>query len=880
MNFLQKTLAVLFFSFTILGVMAVYSSPAFAVCLGQCKEAKKYCSKYQDSNPGEVCGTARGYICISKDWAKIKQVNSSWIACRYKGNDAHIASAKARCTEFKEFWGGECQISSPRCKLGWIKLGNWGKISACRKIDLSGGVLYSGYRSFMRKFEGKAKHKLPKHIHPFIRKNYSFDPNVIRYGLVDDVKGAKCITDCYNIYCDEKTMIDSYKSGYGMVHLSLHELQHSEQCHKKGGRKNYAQYWFKQVPGSFFKALNPNKVLDFSDAFHDGMPMEIEAFNKETKAHSSYLSGWWHKPKRCRIYKSDSKSFVGDLDGKDYPRYYCDPQYNQPGHRDLKKLAKGLSKELGDGRYYFGFGIPEHGAGIWIGHIDIKHKVLETSVGVNFKGETCPKKPEITALIASEGIRSFKVRLNRNGVRSNWKTIKARKVGTGYLAEAIFKPNILLGPEEPQKIRLEIDGEQSKAWKTYTVNCPPLKVSRATYKYSDKGGISCPRKITTLTEFRTNGPGTIKYRRERKDGAPSEWLTATAKRVGNTYKVVLEQTQLVGKINQTRRVVAKKFRHKAGLLQSKWVKFNIDCLKILDSSIDYGGPDNGTCKFKTNLKLRINADMVGTVPYRVDCTSGQTKAGNFKVQKTGPNTFIGFSSHSLIVRKSIKEACALKVNLGKGYTNIALRGKDLTCNDVLGAAIYIKGQSKGTCPARLPVQIRVNARDVGAVDYDLKCSNGDSWSGKIKVAETAPGTFIGITTKLLDVKSSGKISCSLKSNHSGRPKIVALRGKDFQCVSRTVPTPNNDLKIDTNSSSRRKTEPIKCINGKAKRGKCICSANRKLKKNGTRSYVCRTRPSTVSCEGGKIRDRKCYCPKGHVRKKTARRTFTCIRRVN
>ena len=56
---------------------------------------------------------------------------------------------------FEENWGGNCEVHSPLCNAGWIKLQKYGKFRACRKIEFTGTIL-DLYRAYMRKWEGLA----------------------------------------------------------------------------------------------------------------------------------------------------------------------------------------------------------------------------------------------------------------------------------------------------------------------------------------------------------------------------------------------------------------------------------------------------------------------------------------------------------------------------------------------------------------------------------------------------------------------------------------------------------------------------------------------------------------------------------------------------
>ncbi len=348
-----------------------FGSTAEAKCGKQCKEAKNYCKNWKKGHPGEECGTVRGLACTGKSWKKIKQVNALWAACKLVKGEEDIKKAKARCSEFKEHWGGKCQVHSPACKAGWVKLGKYGKFRACRPIELSLNMRYNAYKAFMRKFEGKAKHKMHPALTDFVKKNYKLDIGSVKWGYTSNTPST-CITDCTKIYCNKQWIIDRVRSGLtGDASIIFHELAHVEQCKSKGGRKNYAKLWFGDLPKGFFGALNPEVKGKFKEKVHDKMPMEKKAESKAQKVLKKYQKDWWHKEAKCRVYKSDKKTIVYTSNDP-HSRHFCDPKYKKQGAKGLKSEAAKAAIKHGKGKYYFAFGMPHKTKdgkpnGVWMG---------------------------------------------------------------------------------------------------------------------------------------------------------------------------------------------------------------------------------------------------------------------------------------------------------------------------------------------------------------------------------------------------------------------------------------------------------------------------------------------------------------------------------
>ena len=355
------------------------ATPSYAICGKECKQAKKFCKNWEGDHPGEECGTVRGAICnvplAHGSWKKIKQVNWAWSACELvKGEDDH-ARAMDRCGEYEKNIGGNCEVQSPHCKAGWVKLGDYGVFQACRRIAPSGSLLYDGYKAFMRKWEGKADTHMAPALQAFVKRQYpGVDVARIRFGLVSDTPSSSCITDCYDIYCDKGWVLDDIKSGAVGSSLIFHELTHVEQCVAQGGREDYAKFWFKNLPVGFFNAIDGNVKDDFKKDLHNKMPMEKQAEKKGQAVQAKFAAEWWHKRAYCRIYDTDRRT-VRYRTNETYLRADCEPLYEGAGWRELQKAFTGVAREHGGGQYWFGFGRPELGepktaddqeAGFWL----------------------------------------------------------------------------------------------------------------------------------------------------------------------------------------------------------------------------------------------------------------------------------------------------------------------------------------------------------------------------------------------------------------------------------------------------------------------------------------------------------------------------------
>jgi len=126
-----------------------------------------------------------------------------------------------------------------------------------------------------------------------LRPYYSYDLNVARYAYTTRFSNL-AMTDCTKIYFGSRTMVDDLRTNKTLtlseVSWLAHELTHGEQCMKWGGRKTYAETWFKQVTKAVLAAILSGNFSGIvrevagaqSSAVHDNMSMEQEANQRAT----------------------------------------------------------------------------------------------------------------------------------------------------------------------------------------------------------------------------------------------------------------------------------------------------------------------------------------------------------------------------------------------------------------------------------------------------------------------------------------------------------------------------------------------------------------------------------------------------------------------
>jgi len=140
---------------------------------------------------------------------------------------------------------------------------------------------------------------LPAALQTKLKPFYSFDLTIARYAYTTRFTNL-AMTDCAKIYFGNKPIVDAVSLNQNLtlsqVRWLAHELTHVEQCQKWGGRKNYADTWFKQLTKEIlmkilsgsFSSIVKNVANAQAAAIHDSMSMEREA---ELRA-ATVIGGW------------------------------------------------------------------------------------------------------------------------------------------------------------------------------------------------------------------------------------------------------------------------------------------------------------------------------------------------------------------------------------------------------------------------------------------------------------------------------------------------------------------------------------------------------------------------------------------------------------
>lgn len=189
--------------------------------------------------------------------------------------------------------------------------------------------------------------------------------------------------------------------------------------------------------------------------------------------------------------------------------------------------------------------------------------------------------------------------------------------------------------------------------------------------------------------------------------------------------------------------------------------------------------------------------------------------------------------------------------------------------ELLSGTLDLRDPSGSACPRRAEAALSLRTSVAGQVPFSLDCTGNRSWSQSAIAHETAPGTYLAVAVLPFEVTHKEPINCALRSRLTAPPKIVAVRGRSYDCaktgpdrVVTAVPTPT--------VGPPRVVDPPRpgCVGGRLLvkgtnpvRYGCDCPAGQTALSTGPSSYRCQGRAAAgITCTGGTVRNGQCLCP--------------------
>lgn len=156
-------------------------------------------------------------------------------------------------------------------------------------------IIYSGYKSYMYWVDQGVRGgtiRLPKNLTDILKPYYKNNLGDVRVAYTTRFSDL-AMTDCTLIYFGNQSVVNKIKDAKKLEKWEFewltHEVAHTEQCNKVGGRKKYANMWFKQASGAVLDAVRTGKFSDIVSKvrsaqqlaqYEGGMSMEKAADKK------------------------------------------------------------------------------------------------------------------------------------------------------------------------------------------------------------------------------------------------------------------------------------------------------------------------------------------------------------------------------------------------------------------------------------------------------------------------------------------------------------------------------------------------------------------------------------------------------------------------
>lgn len=156
-------------------------------------------------------------------------------------------------------------------------------------------IFYTPYKAYMYWVDqgvSGGKPGLSQNLISVLQPHYSNNLAGVRIAYTSRFSGL-AMTDCSLIYFGNRNIVNKIKDGKRLARWEFswltHETAHIEQCFRKGGRKNFADMWFRQAGGAALEAIAAGRfadiIRDITSAqrlakYEGNMSMEVAANQK------------------------------------------------------------------------------------------------------------------------------------------------------------------------------------------------------------------------------------------------------------------------------------------------------------------------------------------------------------------------------------------------------------------------------------------------------------------------------------------------------------------------------------------------------------------------------------------------------------------------
>lgn len=324
---------------------------------------------------------------------------------------------------------------------------------------------------------------------------------------------------------------------------------------------------------------------------------------------------------------------------------------------------------------------------------------------------------------------------------------------------------------------------------------------------------------------------------------------------------------------------------------SRWEAVNIACppFEVLSAWMKYEVEDKLTCPKKVIETVTFKATRPGTLNYEIKHQGGLVvHKSQAEVKRQGLD-YVAVATRNLTMHAFDAEIMADVKNSPANSGWVRLK---VDCLEVLGGTLDLRDANGPACPRHAEVAFSIRTNMAAPIAYSVDCTGGRSWTGTAPAHKTAPDTFIAVGVLPFAIKHNEQVSCALKSTLQSPPKIIALRGRHYECIKRSVEPAGGGLVSDPRPPSTKPEgprivvdppRPI-CVGGRLittgsrpVRYSCHCSAGQTAEATGPASYRCQGKPTVgITCGGGTVRNGQCLCPSHMKKVQAGHNAWRCI----
>jgi hypothetical protein len=536
-------------------------------------------------------------------------------------------------------------------------------------------------------------------------------------------------------------------------------------------------------------------------------------------------------------------------------------------------------------------------------------KPFSVEVFVQQGGETCPKLTEVKARIKYQVATTSRFRFKVDGEPSKWFDIKAHKEGAVYLVE--HSKTYHLDPGQ-HHFRVEAEGGKQSDVRTLKIDCPPFEATSMWLTLDTENKDTCPKNVDASVRINGNRPGAVLTKIKNQAGVVMAIESIKVEREGDHYVGRLTKTFNMNAIDTM--LIAEDANDAA--LNSGWQPLKIECLEALSGKLTLSSLGDTSCKGEA--LVAIHTDGAGELPYELECGPGKS----WQRKVTAMANKIGVDKVRFDVSNNELVTCVLRTRIGGVLKSLDGASKTFQCHKPTdaGASTDLAPETRpedpppvhpavtgdfsfvdsgGTrCPRQGKALLNFELSQQSNVHYSLDCTNGH-FSGVAQPVASPQGGYIAPALVSFDVNQTTHAKCALKTVAPGKPKVHALKGHVFQCVTPTGVSGSDELAPDTRPDPQQPDKPgltvtdpqISCAGGSVKDGACVCERTMKPVKAGKNAWRCvqsvvDPKPDNatvsgpkISCAGGTVKNGACTCARTHKPVKAGKAAWRCVKIV-